>query len=403
VIAILTLPRLRGIPCYLYEIKSFDTKTIAAYEKKANADAYIKSLSDGTPANPPKLLPLMALYENLTRFAQPLCTELQDREHNTTPVTLSTNIVDVGGCSMRQYWNLKGHMQAASQLATAHYPETLDRIYIVGAPFFFSTVWGWIKRWFDPITVSKIFVLSASEAKATMERFIDEKNIPKKYGGQLDFTYGSMPNLDPAIRKAITWEEGYDAFPEGPMYWRPIQDGKRLECVGVGRVDGKDRWVRICTIPRAHPDAPILQLAPDLIRNGGAAKANAAAAEGEKKQNEPVPTSTVTATAAAPSASEPKATEAAPAKTESEAKPEVTTGVETGTTAVVSGPPAEEKAPAPETNTNGAAEPFIEAVQGVQNMSIVEDGVLAPKANGAVSEKTSVPDALPPTTQKAAA
>ena len=45
-----------------------------------------------------------------------------------TPITLSNNIVDVSGVSLRQFWNLKSHMQSASQLATAHYPETLDRM-----------------------------------------------------------------------------------------------------------------------------------------------------------------------------------------------------------------------------------------------------------------------------------
>lgn len=44
-------------------------------------------------------------------------------------------------------------MSDASQLATAHYPETLDRIFVVGAPSFFPTIWEWAKRWFDPITV----------------------------------------------------------------------------------------------------------------------------------------------------------------------------------------------------------------------------------------------------------
>lgn len=115
----------RGIPLYLFEIRHLDSKTISAYEKTAN-NTYSKATSDGkTPA---KLLRLFALYENLTRFAQPLCTEMPDRDYAvTTPITLSTNIVDVSGVSLRQFWNLKGHMQAASTLATAHYPETLDR------------------------------------------------------------------------------------------------------------------------------------------------------------------------------------------------------------------------------------------------------------------------------------
>lgn len=246
---------------------------------------------------PPKLIRLFALYENLTRFAQPLCTQLTDREHARTPITLSTNIVDVGGVSLKQFWNLKGHMQAASQLATAHYPETLDRIFvsappfppsapcpvlsprfplaillpsfghalttndrltqIIGAPAFFSTVWTWVKRWFDPVTVSKIFILSHAEVLPVLSSFIDPANIPKQYGGTLDFNWGQAPNLDPVIRDAADWEgdaKENPAFPKGPAYWRPIDGGKRVECVAVGSVDKVERCVRVCTLPVAFPE-----------------------------------------------------------------------------------------------------------------------------------------------------
>ncbi|KAK3939020.1 CRAL-TRIO domain-containing protein [Diplogelasinospora grovesii] len=240
----------RGIPLYLFEIRHLDSKTVANYEKDAES-CYHQAHTDGqTPA---KLLRLFALYENLTRFAQPLCTELTDRDHAKTPITLSTNIVDVSGVSLRQFWNLKSHMQAASQLATAHYPETLDRIFIIGAPYFFSTVWGWVKRWFDPITVSKIFILSSSEVKPTLESFIDPKNIPKQFGGELDFEWGQRPNLDPRIKELATWENGHTDFPPGPLYWRPIDDGKRAECVAMGSVNKVQRTERVCTIPRAFP------------------------------------------------------------------------------------------------------------------------------------------------------
>lgn len=122
----------RGIPVYLFEIRHLDPKTVGAYERAA-ARTYSLARPLAKAAEN-KLVRLFALYENLTRFAQPLCTQLTDREHPRTPITLSTNIVDVSGVSLRGYWNLKGHMQAASELATAHYPETLDRIF-VSAPF----------------------------------------------------------------------------------------------------------------------------------------------------------------------------------------------------------------------------------------------------------------------------
>lgn len=124
----------RGIPVYLFEIKYLDSKTISRYEKSVNA-TYSKAPPPQDEAKTPsKLIRLFALYENLTRFVQPLCTQLTDRDHAQTPITLSTNLVDVSGVSLKQFWNLKGHMQIASQLATAHYPETLDRIFVRWAP-----------------------------------------------------------------------------------------------------------------------------------------------------------------------------------------------------------------------------------------------------------------------------
>lgn len=279
----------------------------------------------------------------MTRFAQPLCTNLTDRDNAETPITLSTNIVDVSGVGLRQFWYLKAHMQAASQLATAHYPETLDRIFIIGAPMFFSTVWGWIKRWFDPITVSKIFILGAHEVKPALEQFIDPKNIPKQYGGELDFSWGQMPKLDPVIRETAQWENGYTEFPKGPIYWRPYGDGERLECVAVGTVNQKDRLERVCTIPCMYKGQfPAHHGDPGL-----------------------------------PSDIAEKVEPASAAPLETETQPVVTTGVETA------------DAPAVSTNANEgqAGDHAIPDVQGVQNLSIQENDSktieILEKSNGA--------------------
>ena len=60
----------------------------------------------------------------------PLCTAAPGRPNGESPVDQSNNIVDISGVGLKQFWNLKSHMQDASQLATAHYPETLDRIFV---------------------------------------------------------------------------------------------------------------------------------------------------------------------------------------------------------------------------------------------------------------------------------
>ena len=103
----------------MYEINKLDNKKITAY---ASASSKSKIKSPG--------LRLFALYENLTRFVMPMCTSVPERQTPETPVDQSNNIVDISKVGLKQFWNLRGHMQEASVLATAHYPEILDRIFV---------------------------------------------------------------------------------------------------------------------------------------------------------------------------------------------------------------------------------------------------------------------------------
>ncbi|KAK5199284.1 hypothetical protein LTR96_003345 [Exophiala xenobiotica] len=222
----------RGIPIYVYSIKGLDSKNVSKYQKESQS--YKDSLPyHKTLPTPAKLLPLFALYQNLLNFVLPLVSTLE-RPNPEVPVTNSTNIVDITGVGLTQFWNLKGHMQDASVLATAHYPETLDRIFIIGSPSFFPTVWGWIKRWFDPVTVSKIFILSKHEVKPTLSKFMEAKDFPKRYGGDLDWEWGDLPDLDKETRAAVE-KDGNKGWIRGPCQWL---DGKRLV---VGSEKGKLR------------------------------------------------------------------------------------------------------------------------------------------------------------------
>ncbi|KAI1626772.1 CRAL-TRIO domain-containing protein [Exophiala viscosa] len=233
----------RGIPIYVYVIKGLDSKSVSKYQKETQAykDSlpYHKNLQ--TPA---KLLPLFALYQNLLTFVLPLVSSL-DRPNPEVPVTNSTNIVDIQGVGLTQFWNLKQHMQDASVLATAHYPETLDRIFIIGAPSFFPTVWGWIKRWFDPVTVSKIFILSKHDVKPTLSKYMELRDIPKRYGGELEWEWGNLPHLDAETRAAVE-KDGNKGWVKGPCLWL---SGRR---VVVGSEKGKIRT----------PDAEVQKLQP---------------------------------------------------------------------------------------------------------------------------------------------
>ena len=73
---------------------------------------------------------LFSLYETLVRFVAPWCTSSPFRPYSGTPITQGNNIVDISGMGLKQFWDLKSHLQDSSQLATAHYPETLDNIFV---------------------------------------------------------------------------------------------------------------------------------------------------------------------------------------------------------------------------------------------------------------------------------
>ncbi|KAJ7490784.1 CRAL-TRIO domain-containing protein [Mycena latifolia] len=211
-----------GRPVYVYEISHIKNH-MASFEKSSTILKNASSSSASDPI-PGKLRMLCALYENMSEF---------------TPISTTSHIVDISNVGLMQFWNLKGHMQAASTLATAHYPETLDRLFILGAPSFFPTVWGWIKRWFDPITTSKIFILSAADVQPTLTRFMRPADLPKKYGGELEWEYGMPPNVDGDIVRAVQGLAA-DKWVRGPLRWVE-QPGGGGQVVARGTAKGKAR------------------------------------------------------------------------------------------------------------------------------------------------------------------
>lgn len=214
------------------------------------------------------------------------------------------------------------------------------------------------------MTVSKIFILSHSEVLPVLSSFIDPANIPKQYGGTLDFTWGQAPNLDPVIRDAADWEgeaKENPAFPKGPAYWRPIDGGKRVECVAVGSVDKVERCVRVCTLPVAFPEG----------EGGAAAAANGAA----------VPAVTTTDAKDAPAA----ATEPAAAPEPAALDP-----------AAAATAPEDPVSPAEDEFKTPLGSPLVGATQEL-SLQDDRDAVDEKKLNGdaAVSEKVGETEAVP--------
>ncbi|THH23072.1 hypothetical protein EUX98_g8108 [Antrodiella citrinella] len=154
---------------------------------------------------------IVALYEIMVRFVFPLCTSLPHRTA-PTPVSCVTTIIDLEQVSLTSMWSLRHHLQEASTLATANYPETLNTIAVVNSPSFFPTVWGWIKGWFDEGTRTKIHVLG-KDPGPVLRTLIDEDDLPRPYGGKLDWKFEQEPSLD------TTTQEYVAQMPKGPVLW----------------------------------------------------------------------------------------------------------------------------------------------------------------------------------------
>ncbi|KAG8702768.1 hypothetical protein FRC09_004555 [Ceratobasidium sp. 395] len=149
-------------------------------------------------------LPLyvIALYEYMLNFAFSICTALPPPESGSTSavpshIAQSTTIIDMQDTTLRQLIKLRSHLQEASTLATANYPETLGMIFVVGAPGWWSTVWGWVKGWFDEQTRAKVHILPNPLTKSNaLFDSVPMSSLPKEYGGELPWVYADDPLLD---------------------------------------------------------------------------------------------------------------------------------------------------------------------------------------------------------------
>jgi hypothetical protein len=62
------------------------------------------------------------------------------------------------------------------------YPERLETLFMINAPFTFSVLWAMIKPWIDPVTVNKFRIIGTNYQDALKEA-IAEDQIPVEYGG----------------------------------------------------------------------------------------------------------------------------------------------------------------------------------------------------------------------------
>jgi hypothetical protein len=96
-------------------------------------------------------------------------------------------------------------------------------------------------------------LLHPTEVFSTLSSHIDPKNIPRKYGGELNYSFGDMPVLDPDLIQGFTWSNGVDRLPIGPIKWEEDGDGG-MKMIAVGSKRGKKRRLEVGRLSRGYGD-----------------------------------------------------------------------------------------------------------------------------------------------------
>ena len=105
-------------------------------------------------------------------------------------------VMDLANLTMSQLGSKSlSIVKEQSAIDSLCFPETLNKMYIINSPLFFSATWSIIKGWLDPRTANKVEVISSRKTweKALLE-YADADQVPSDYGG-------TGPNTQDTIEK----------------------------------------------------------------------------------------------------------------------------------------------------------------------------------------------------------
>jgi len=120
---------------------------------------------------------LVVEYEKVADPRLPACSRKAGKLLETC-----CTIMDMKGVGVTRIPSVYGYLKSASAISQDHYPERLGKLYIINAPWGFSSVFNVVKGFLDPVTVSKIHVLGSSYHKELLAQ-VPKENLPKFLGG----------------------------------------------------------------------------------------------------------------------------------------------------------------------------------------------------------------------------
>lgn len=160
------------------------------------------------------LINLAVEYERVSDPRLPACSRKAD-----SLVETSCSIMDLKGVTLTKVPSVYSYVRQVSVVSQNYYPERLGKLYLINAPWGFSTVWSVVKGWLDPVTVGKIHILG-SGYKAELLKQVPAENLPKEFGGSCECEGGCM-NSDAGPWHDPQWVR--------PPKWQKKEEGTKTE------------------------------------------------------------------------------------------------------------------------------------------------------------------------------
>lgn len=103
------------------------------------------------------------------------------------PVTTLVTVLDLDGVALSSFNSAaRAFLGQATKVASAYYPETMERMLLVNAPGVFTTIWRMITPLLDARTVGKIEIIGPeAKWKARLAELIGRDHLPTQWGGAL--------------------------------------------------------------------------------------------------------------------------------------------------------------------------------------------------------------------------
>lgn len=120
---------------------------------------------------------LVVEYEKLADPRLPACS----RKAGQLLETCCT-VMDLKGVGISKISSVYSYVKSASAISQNYYPERLGKLYLINAPWGFSSAFSVVKGFLDPVTVQKIHILGAGFHTELVKQ-VSNENLPKIFGG----------------------------------------------------------------------------------------------------------------------------------------------------------------------------------------------------------------------------